>query len=72
MEEACREEFESAYLKVTGESKHGWEGFKRFSRDDLEEDEFEYVGRYYNSEIERCWQLWLRRDWRRMPRTRPR
>lgn len=64
-----RARFEDAYSKVWGfdlwcRNPSGFERWKKsalrvWRGEELSEEEYSYIGRYVNDDIEKCWQLWL-------------
>ncbi|EFE97121.1 hypothetical protein [Serratia odorifera] len=55
-----RAEFEREYLRVWG--YEDWQRqyiFQILTENDLDESEYSYVGKYFETNVERCWQLWL-------------
>lgn len=67
--EAERARFEVEYSKIWGfdlwcRNPVGFERWKKcalrvWRAEDLSEEEYSYIGRYVDSNIEKCWQLWI-------------
>lgn len=54
-----RADFEREYLKAWGFEE--WQReyvLKILTKNDLDEDEYSYIGKYFETNVERCWQLW--------------
>ncbi|CZW63435.1 Uncharacterised protein [Enterobacter hormaechei] len=54
-----RAEFEKEYLKVWGYEE--WQRqyvLKILTKEDLSKSEYSYIGKYFETNVEKCWQLW--------------
>ncbi len=54
-----RELFEVEYLKAWGFEE--WQRtyvLKILTKEDLDPSEHAYIGKYFETNVERCWQLW--------------
>ncbi|HIB5643518.1 TPA: hypothetical protein ACWXA3_005257 [Klebsiella pneumoniae] len=63
-----RELFEVEYLKAWGyEELQAAYVLKTHTKDELDPDEYSYIGKYFDTDVERCWQLW--QTARRIPKS---
>ncbi|MDJ8186870.1 hypothetical protein LD837_19530 [Salmonella enterica] len=54
-----RAKFEAEYSKICGLGPLVRGYFRVWTAAELDEEEASYIGKYFNSDVEKCWQLWL-------------